>query len=71
MWTHCIVCSSDLGANEDLEEFQIGCRLAFDPHKGRLWVVCPRCERWNLVPLEQRWEAVEALDGAFRTTPAR
>jgi hypothetical protein len=71
MWKHCIVCSSDLGANQDLEEFQIGGRLAFDSHKGRLWVVCPRCERWNLVPLEQRWEAVEALERAYRDTPAR
>jgi len=71
MWSHCIVCSSDLGANQDLEEFQIGRRLAFDGRKGRLWVVCPRCERWNLVPLEQRWEAVEALERSYRATPAR
>jgi len=71
MWKHCIVCSEDLGNNQDLEEFQIGRRLAFDARKGRLWVVCPRCERWNLVPLEQRWEAVEALEKAYRDTPAR
>jgi len=71
MWKHCIVCSSNLGSNEDLEEFQIGNRLAFDARRGRLWVVCPRCERWNLVPLEQRWEAVEALERAYRDTPAR
>jgi len=71
MWTHCIVCSSDLGSNQDLEAFPIGGRLAFDASKGRLWVVCPRCERWNLVPLEERWEAVEALERAFRETPTR
>jgi len=71
MWSHCIVCSSDLGANEDLEEFQVGRRLAFDGLKGRLWVVCPKCERWNLVPIEQRWEAVEGLERAYRNTPAR
>ncbi len=71
MWKHCIVCSSDLGANEDLEEFPIGHRLAFDANNGRLWVVCPRCERWNLVPIDQRWEAVEALERAYRDTPAR
>ena len=71
MWHHCIVCSSNLGSNEDLEEFQIGTRLAFDAKRGRLWVVCPRCERWNLVPIEQRWEAVEALERAYRDTPAR
>ncbi len=71
MWKHCIVCSSDLGENQDLEEFPIGRRLAFDARKGRLWVVCPRCERWNLVPVDQRWEAVEALERAYRNTPAR
>lgn len=71
MWNHCIVCSSDLGRNQDLEEFQIGSRLAFDAEKGRLWVVCPRCERWNLVPIDQRWEAVEALERAYRDTPSR
>jgi hypothetical protein len=71
MWNHCIVCSSDLGENRDLEEFQIGSRLAFDSEKGRLWVVCPKCERWNLVPMDQRWEAVEALERAFRGTPSR
>ena len=71
MWNHCIVCSSELGSNQDLEQFQIGSRLAFDGRKGRLWVVCPKCERWNLVPLEQRWEAVEALERAYRETPAR
>jgi hypothetical protein len=71
MWNHCIVCSSDLGANEDLEEFQVGRRLSFDGLKGRLWIVCPKCERWNLVPIEQRWEAVEALERAYRDTPAR
>lgn len=71
MWSHCIVCSGELGGNQDLEEFQIGNRLAFDGQKGRLWVVCPRCERWNLVPLEQRWEAVEALERAYRDTSAR
>lgn len=70
MWHHCIVCSSHLGENQDLEEFQIGGRLAFDSKKGRLWVVCPKCERWNLVPLDQRWEAVEALERQYRLTPA-
>ncbi len=71
MWSRCIVCASGLGENQDLEEFGVGRRLAFDAAKGRLWVVCPRCERWNLVPIEERWEAVEALERAFRSTPTR
>jgi len=70
MWHHCIVCSADLGVSEELEAFTIGNRLAFDAAKGRLWVVCPRCERWNLVPVEQRWEAVEALEGELERLAA-
>src|SRR2546425_3626840 len=34
--------------------------------KGRLWVICPKCSRWNLAPLEERWEKVEALGRAAR-----
>ncbi|MBA3560186.1 MAG: hypothetical protein H0W30_16475 [Gemmatimonadaceae bacterium] len=43
--------------------------MAFDPAKGRLWVICPRCTRWNLVPIEERWEAVEACERHFRRAP--
>jgi hypothetical protein len=32
----------------------VGRRLAFDAAKGRLWVVCRKCERWNLTPVEER-----------------
>lgn len=37
--------------------------MAFDPHRGRLWVVCDGCRRWSLVPLESRWETLEELEG--------
>jgi hypothetical protein len=45
--------------------------LAFDAARGRLWVVCRRCERWNLTPLEERWEAVEECERRFRGTRLR
>ena len=64
-------CQKDLGSNEAVEEFPVGRRLAFDAEKGRLWVVCRRCERWNLTPLEERWEAVEACERLFRGTRLR
>lgn len=25
---------------------------------GRVWVICPACDQWNLVPIEERWEIV-------------
>ena len=65
MYRHCIYCSADLGANEAVEAFPVGRSLAFDAAKGRLWAVCPRCLRWNLAPIEERWEAVEAAEKEF------
>lgn len=49
----------------------IGHRLAFDADRGRLWVVCRKCERWNLTPFEERWEAIEQCERAFRETRVR
>lgn len=40
--------------------------MAFDPRRGRLWLVCHACKRWSLVPLEERWEALEELDRVTR-----
>lgn len=64
-------CNRSLGSNEVVEYFPVGRRLAFDAAKGRLWVVCRHCERWNLSPLEERWEAVEACEEIFRNTRLR
>ncbi|HEU0055169.1 MAG TPA: hypothetical protein VFQ39_18410, partial [Longimicrobium sp.] len=65
MYRTCIYCSGDLGRNEVVEPFPVGTKLAFDAAKGRLWAVCPRCLRWNLAPIEERWEAVEAAERLF------
>jgi hypothetical protein len=66
MYSTCLFCHADLGSNEVLETFPIGRQLAFDADKGRLWAVCPKCGRWNLTPLEERWEAVETCERRFR-----
>ena len=71
MYTTCLFCNGALGRNEVVETFPVGRRLAFDAGKGRLWVVCRRCERWNLTPLEERWEAIEECERAFRDTRLR
>ena len=71
MYQTCLFCNKPLGANEVVETFPIGRRLAFDSAKGRLWVVCRKCQRWNLTPLEERWEAVEGCERLFRETPMR
>jgi hypothetical protein len=65
VYSTCLFCHGELGTNEVLERFSVGRRLAFDAAKGRLWVVCRKCERWNLTPLEERWEAIEDCERLF------
>ncbi len=69
MYSTCIFCTRPLGTNEIIEGFPLGRRLAFDAAKGRLWVVCRKCERWNLTPMEDRWEAIEQCEREFASTP--
>jgi hypothetical protein len=71
MYSTCLICNQSLGANEAVEHFPVGRRLAFDAKKGRLWVVCHHCGRWNLSPLEERWEAIEECERSFRGTFVR
>jgi hypothetical protein len=71
MFTTCMFCNKPLGSNEVVEAFPVGRRLAFDARRGRLWVICRKCERWNLSPLEERWEAVETCEKLFRETRVR
>ena len=71
MYKTCIYCHRNLGENESVENFPVGRRLAFDAEKGRLWVVCDNCRRWNLTPLEERWEAIEECERYYRDTTIR
>ncbi|HEX2167673.1 MAG TPA: hypothetical protein VHG09_10620 [Longimicrobiales bacterium] len=65
MYRNCIFCSAEFGSNDALEDFPVGRRVAFDATKGRLWAICPVCARWNLSPIEERWEPVEAAEKLF------
>lgn len=71
MYATCLYCRSHLGANESVEVFQVGKRLAFDEANGRLWVVCSGCGRWNLSPLDERHEAIETCEKLFRAARTR
>jgi hypothetical protein len=57
-----LVCHTPFPANESLEHFPLGIRVAYDPSKGRLWAVCKECKRWSLAPIEERWEALDELE---------
>ncbi len=67
----CFFCDAGLGRNEEIESLPVGERLAFDAARGRLWVVCRSCGRWNLTPFDERWEAIEACERRFRATTVR
>ena len=71
MYRSCIFCSAALGSNDSIERFPVGRSLAFDAAKGRLWAVCPMCARWNLAPIEERWEAIDDAERLFRDTRLR
>ena len=59
--SHCVVCCEGFGRVDPSEPAE-GHRRAYDLSRGRLWDVCPRCTRWNPVPLELRWETLEACE---------
>jgi hypothetical protein len=71
VYSACLYCQGNLGRNELLPRFPVGKRLAFDSAKGRLWVICGSCARWNLSPLEERWEAIDECERQFRRTRIR
>src|SRR2546422_909240 len=61
MYRTCGFCNGKLDGDGGPSGLGVGRRLAFDEWKGRLWVICPKCSRWNLAPLDDRLEQIEAL----------
>jgi hypothetical protein len=61
MYTTCAFCNASLDGDGGPSGLGVGRRLAFDEWRGRLWVVCPKCARWNLTPLDDRLERIEAV----------
>ena len=58
----CLSCYAAFPTNATFEHAPVGLRMAFDPARGRLWLICGACARWTLVPFEARWEALEELE---------
>jgi hypothetical protein len=71
MLSACFFCEGHLGSNLELESLPVGERIAFDASKGRLWVVCGRCGRWNLTPFDDRYETIEDCERKYRATKVR
>lgn len=62
IFSRCLVCRAPFPKGKVLEHIPFGDRVAYDPDRGRLWIVCRSCRRWTLAPIEERWEALEALE---------
>lgn len=61
MFRSCAFCNTAFDGDGGPSGLGVGRRIAFDEWKGRLWVVCPRCSRWNLTPFDDRLERIEAI----------
>ena len=61
MFRSCAFCNTPFDGDGGPSGLGVGRRIAFDEWKGRLWVVCPRCTRWNLTPFDDRLERIEAV----------
>lgn len=71
MYATCLSCHAPLGANEMIEHFPVGRKLAFDQARGRLWAVCTVCLQWNLAALDERWEAIEEAERLYHDARLR
>src|SRR5258708_3922448 len=61
MFRSCAFCNAAFDGDGGPSGLGVGRRIAFDEWGGRLWVVCPRCSRWNLTPFDDRLERIEAV----------
>lgn len=69
----CVFCHRKLPRNEAIEAFPFGRRVAYDPVRSRYWVVCQRCGKWTIAPLEadERDATIEHLERWWRGSTAR
>lgn len=59
---HCLAELGDAGASADLPA---GETVVFDAQRGRVWVVCSTCARWNLAPLADRARTLAAAEALY------
>ena len=66
MFKTCAFCNAPFDGDGGPSGLSVGRRLAFDEWRGRLWVVCSKCSRWNLTPLDDRLERIDVVARAAR-----
>src|SRR3954470_13382825 len=66
LYHHCLFCSRSFRPNTEFGRLPPGRRLAYDPDRMRLWSICENCRRWNLIPIEERVDAIWRLERMVR-----
>jgi hypothetical protein len=66
MFSSCLHCHSRFATNTELPDLPLGKRIAYDPKRYHLWVVCRRCGGWNLTPFDRRVETVDRCEEIWR-----
>jgi hypothetical protein len=62
LYAHCLFCGEHFPPNPMFGPLPPGLQLAYDPARSRLWSICGRCRRWNLLPVEERYDAIDLLE---------
>jgi hypothetical protein len=66
LYSCCLFCGQRFPTSPLFGRVPPGVQLAYDPAKSRLWSICSRCRRWNLIPAEERFDAIEELERTVR-----
>jgi hypothetical protein len=64
LFTKCLFCGCGFPRNSLFNLVPPGERLAYDPERSRIWSICARCQRWNLIPIDDRYDAIDVLERA-------
>lgn len=62
LYSTCLFCNHDFPPSPLFGRVPPGLQLAYDPTRDRLWSICGRCRRWNLLPIEERFDAIDLLE---------
>jgi hypothetical protein len=62
LYSSCLFCGHRFPSSPLFGSVPPGHQLAYDPVRNRLWSICVRCRRWNLVPVEERFDAIDLLE---------
>ena len=69
----CLSCHKPFPSNDAIEPFPFARRIAYDPARSRYWVVCTKCGKWSLAPIEagERASVIDQLERWWRSSSAR